>query len=104
MNEVDTQKIEIEAGTPVLVATRDRGVYAGRFVEERENGDVVLSELRMCVYWSVEVRGLVGLAANGPNEKSRITPMAPSGLLKGVVVMARLSDQAWAAWEAEPWG
>jgi hypothetical protein len=62
-------------GRPVIVTTAHRGVFFG--YADKTNGDVIrLHRSRLCVYWSVDVRGFMGLASNGPTAKCRIGPPA----------------------------
>lgn len=93
-----------EEQRPVLVTTdKDRrGVFAGLL--ESDDGDTVtLSSVHMCVYWSPDVRGVLGLAATGPTEECRITKAAPRGRINGVTAVIDLTPEAWAAWEEAPW-
>lgn len=89
----------------VMVTTEHRGVFAGLAdaAEPDEAGRIRLHDCRMCVYWSTEMHGVLGLADQGPNESCRISPAAPSVLLTGVTLVASMSDEAYARWEAEPW-
>jgi hypothetical protein len=48
-------------GKHVVVTTEHRGVFAGT-LESLEDKMVVLTGVRMCVYWSPETRGVTGLA------------------------------------------
>ena len=57
----------------VLVTTEHRGVFMGYATET--DGDVVeLTEARLCIYWSADVKGFMGLAANGPTSGCRMAP------------------------------
>lgn len=92
---------------PVLITTDNtkRGVFMG-FIDPKdaEKENFVAEEVRMCVYWSAEVKGVLGLAANGPTKNCKISPAAKRANLKGVTATAELSDEALAAWRKEPWG
>ena len=86
----------------VVVTTEKRGVFAGVLLSER--GAVVqLKDARMCVYWSADVGGVVGLAAVGPSSECRITKAAPKIKLRGMVSVMDCTDEARRAWKAEPW-
>lgn len=89
-------------GRYVVVCTDKRGVFAG-ILEQQEDGKAVLSDARMCVYWSEDVRGVVGLAATGPTGRCRITRAAPRVELSGVTAVMDCTDGAREAWEAGPW-
>ena len=87
----------------VVVCTEKRGVFAGEIAERDGDKRIVLKKARMCVYWSEDTRGVVGLAAVGPTEKCRITRAAPSIELYGITAVMECSEQAAIAWEKEPW-
>ena len=92
-------------GTYVLITTEWRGVFAGRLVHYDSQRRVArLRDLRSCVYWSTEARGVFGLASHGPSPKCRISRVNP-GLaeLPGVTAVAECTGEALRAWESEPW-
>ena len=86
----------------VMVTTDKRGVFAG-YLEAETQKTVTLSEARMCVYWSQETKGVLGLAACGPQQGSRITDAVPSIKLTGITSITDVTDEARAKWEAAPW-
>ncbi|MDH3637905.1 MAG: hypothetical protein OES09_05515 [Gammaproteobacteria bacterium] len=88
--------------TKVVVCTDKRGVFFGECVD-KDADPMTLTNARMCVYWSRDVRGVVGLAATGPTSECRITKPAPSARLRGITCVLDVSDEAAAAWEAAPW-
>lgn len=99
-------KDSIESGDFVVICTdKDRrGVFAGELVRrDVEAKTVVLRKARMCVYWSNSVRGVLGLAATGPNSGCRISSAPPLIELDGVTAVMLCSDAARDSWEAEPW-
>ena len=88
-----------------VVVTTDinrRGVFAG-FLESQEDDRVVLAEARNCIYWSAETKGVLGLAAHGPQAGSRIGPAAPRLELNGVTAIVDVTEEAQKRWELEPW-
>ena len=91
---------------PVLITTdKDkRGVFMG-FIDpqDADKDTFVATEVRMAVYWSQDVRGVVGLAAKGPSKNCRISPAATKANLKGVTATMQITDEALAAWRSEPW-
>jgi len=103
----------IESGTPVVVTTdKDRrGIFFGTLIafhpapdgEPEEKSSVELEDVRMAVFYSKATRGVLGLAANGPKEGSRITRCAPRVILDGVTMIAECSQEAVDAWDSEPW-
>ena len=91
---------------PVLMTTDSskRGVFFG-FINPEELGkdEVTAEQVQMCVYWSSEVRGVLGLAAHGPDKKSRVTAPVPRALIKGVTLICECSPEAVIAWKSQPW-
>lgn len=90
---------------PYVVSTEHRGVFFG-YGEEgdvAESGVMRLERVRMAVYWPAEVRGVLGLAATGPLDGSRIGPAAPAITLRGVTAVMEPTEEAVKRWEAEPW-
>jgi hypothetical protein len=96
--------VEIEEGTAIVVTTKHRGVFFGRFVRAFEGGKhIELKDARNCLYWSSDVRGFLGLAASGPDKSSRVGPAVDIPQLRDVTCTAKCSKEAIMAWEAGPW-
>ncbi len=85
----------------VLVTTAHRGVFFG-YARDINGETITLRAGRNCVYWPAEVKGFIGLAANGPNSGSRIGPAADIQL-RNITSVCAVSDDAVKAWEAAPW-
>ncbi|WP_169157715.1 DUF6948 domain-containing protein [Brasilonema bromeliae] len=85
----------------VLVTTAHRGVFAG-FAKETDGDVIKLRAGRLCVYWSRDVKGFMGLAANGPSASCRIGPPADIEL-RSITSVVAVTDEAKARWEAAPW-
>lgn len=89
---------------PVVVTTDHRGVFFGELVSYDETAKrAVISDAQMCVYWSSDVQGVVGLAANGPSKSCRVTPAAPKMTLEGVTAIIEATEGAAKAWKERPW-
>lgn len=58
---------------PVVVTTAHRGVFFG-YATKTEGEQIALKRARLCIYWSRDVRGFMGLAASGPTSTCRIGP------------------------------
>jgi|SRR6516165_6075945 hypothetical protein len=87
----------------VIVTTKLKGIFFG-YAEDTDGETIKLYDARMCLYWSADLRGFMGLASFGPNENCRIGPRASSITLREIsCVIAGLSDEAIANWEAAPW-
>ena len=86
---------------PVIITTAQRGVFFG--YADKTDGDIVkLSRARNCVYWSADVKGFMGLAANGPSANCRIGPAADI-TLRGVTAVLEVTPEAVTRWEGAPW-
>lgn len=99
-------KETMKGKVPVLITTdtTKRGVFMG-FIDPADADKETLEahEVRMAVYWSVDVKGVIGLAAKGPSKNCKISPAAKKATIKGVTATLELSDEALAAWRKEPW-
>ena len=87
---------------PLIVTTQHRGVFFGYGLPTTEK-TVRLERVRMCVYWTTETHGVVGLAAKGPDKGCRIGPEAPAITLQDVTSIMEVSDVAEKKWQEEPW-
>jgi len=93
--------LEIEEKA-LVVTTLHRGVFFG-YGGNTNDKIIKLRNVRMCVSWPVENHGMVGLAANGPVDGSRISPAAPSVILQDVSAIFEASPEAVKRWESEIW-
>ena len=97
---------QMKGKVPVLITTDNtkRGVFMG-FIDPKDADKETLTaeEVRMAVYWSTDVKGVVGLASKGPTKNCRISGAAKRAVLKGVTATLEVSDKAVAAWRKEPW-
>jgi len=92
---------------PVLITTDNtkRGVFFGWIKPEDSDKETITAEkVQMCVYWSTAVKGVLGLAAHGPDRTSKVTAPIKVGTIKGVTFVAEASEEAVKAWEKQPWG
>ena len=87
---------------PLIVTTEHKGVFfgLGRLTEKKI---IRLADAQMCVYWSSDVKGVLGLASTGPTKTCRVGPPVPSITLQGVTSIMEVSDVAAAAWKTTPW-
>jgi hypothetical protein len=85
----------------VMVTTKHRGVFFGYTVDD--SGETIhLRAARMCIYWSADLRGVLGLASVGPNSNCRISP--PADLqLRDVTAVVTVTPQAVKRREEAPW-
>lgn len=59
---------EMNGHRPVLVTTAHRGVFFG-YAAKTDGDQIELKKARLCVYWSRDMKGFMGLAANGPSDE-----------------------------------
>lgn len=90
--------------TPLLVTTIHKGVFFGYGNPDiNETKTIKLTNARMCVYWSSDVKGVLGLAATGPSKSSRVTASVPSLTATDVTSVSEVTAEAVKQWEAQPW-
>ena len=89
------------AERPVVVTTAHRGVFFG-WATNTEGETIALKRSRLCLYWSPDVKGFMGLAANGPSSSCRIGPPADI-TLRNITAVLEVTPQAAQRWEAGPW-
>ena len=95
--------------TFAVVTTKHRGVFFGHLKDGvpevlGENESLAVSDLRMCVYWSAGMKGVLGLASKGPDSSCRITEKVPGEThLYGVTAVFPVSESAARKWEDAPW-
>lgn len=87
---------------PVLVTTEHRGVFFGYAVDTL-GATIVLENARMCLYWSADVRGFMGLATTGPTQGCRVGPAVPRFTAHKVTSVSDVTEAARVAWERAPW-
>jgi hypothetical protein len=89
--------------TPVVVTTEHRGVFFGFLAGPRDGKTVELTGAQMCVYWSADVKGILGLASSGPSRSCRITRPVPRITLQAVTAVIDVTDEAVKLWQDRPW-
>ncbi len=85
----------------VLVTTEHRGVFFG-YATDTDGETIKLSKSRLCVYWSADVKGFMGLASGGPTSGCKIGPPADI-TLRAITAVLEVTPAAVKAWEAAPW-
>lgn len=85
----------------VMVTTAHRGVFFG-YANETDGEIVKLKRARLCLYWSTDVKGFMGLAATGPSKSCRIGPPADIDL-RSITAVVSVTPDAVAKWESAPW-
>lgn len=87
---------------PLVITTAHKGVFFGYGVPT-QNKTIRVEQAQMCVYWSTDVHGVVGLAANGPTTSCKVGPPAPAMTLQDVTSVMECSKEAETRWKTQPW-
>lgn len=85
------------AAIPVLVCTDKRGVVFGETTNANAR-PIILTNARMCLYWSSDVGGVFGLAEKGPTKDCKISAVCPSVTLEGITAVFSVDPAAVKAW------
>lgn len=85
----------------VLVTTAHRGVFFG-YASKTDGETITLKRARICVYWSSDLRGFMGLASAGPSNGCKIGPAADIEL-RAITSVVAVTPEAEAKWNAAPW-
>ena len=85
----------------VLVTTAHKGVFFG-YATETGGSTIKLRAARLCVYWSSDLRGFMGLAASGPNGNCKIGPAADIEL-RDITSISEVTPEAAERWEKAKW-
>ena len=89
---------------PVVVCTEAKGVFFGYIDENQVNDDpLTLTLARMCVYWSADMKGVMGLASHGPSNTCKVSRAVPKIMLKQITAVIAVSEDAVLRWEKGPW-
>jgi hypothetical protein len=97
-----TEKKNGASERPVLVTTAHRGVFMG-YTSQTDGETIALKRARLCIYWSADVKGFMGLASTGPSKTCRIGPPVDIEL-RAITAVAEVTPAAVEAWEKQPWG
>lgn len=89
-------------GKPVLVTTEYRGVFFG-YLDGKPGDTLTITKARNCIYWSADVKGVLGLASNGPTRTCKVGPAVPSLTLFKVTAVVEAKPEAVERWEKAPW-
>jgi hypothetical protein len=89
------------AERPVLVTTANRGVFFG-YATDTDGETIKLRGAQLCVYWSPDMRGFMGLASMGPSDKCRVGKPC-DGTLRNITAVLEVPPEAEKRWLAMPW-
>ena len=94
-------KRQAQAARPVIITTAHRGVFFG-YTDDATGEQIALTRSRLCIYWSADVQGFMGLAAKGPTKSCRIGPPADI-TLRNITAVLEVTPDAEQAWNAATW-
>ncbi len=83
---------------PVIVTTAHRGVFFG-YADNTDGETIMLKRSRLCLRWSADLRGFMGLASIGPNSNCSIGPRADI-TLRSITSVIEVTPEAEAKWNA----
>ena len=86
---------------PVIVTTANRGVFFG-YAKDTTGETIALVRARLCLYWSADLKGFMGLASKGPSKDCRIGEPATI-TLRNITAVLEPSAEAVTKWESAPW-
>jgi hypothetical protein len=87
----------------VLVTTQHRGVFFGYAKPPFDQTTITLRDAQMCVYWSGDLHGVLGLASRGPTRSCRVGPPVPEITLQGITAVVAVTEEAEREWKREYW-
>jgi hypothetical protein len=94
-------KARVNGGRPVIVTTAYRGVFFG-YADDTDGEQIALKQARLCLYWSSDVKGFMGLASSGPSKSCKVGPAADI-TLRSITAVLEATPEAVKAWESAPW-
>ena len=95
------KKKSTEKNRAVIVTTAHRGVFFG-YADNTDGETIALKRSRLCIYWSADVKGFMGLASGGPTSTCKIGPAADI-TLRNITAVLEATPEAVKAWESAPW-
>jgi|ERR1017187_3817481 hypothetical protein len=95
------QTVAVQAERPVIVTTAHRGVFFG-YATNIDGETIALRAARLCLHWSKDVKGFMGLASSGPTSGCRIGPAADI-VLRNITAVLSVTEKAAKKWEEAPW-
>lgn len=81
---------------PVIVTTLHRGVFFG-YADKIDGETINLTASRVCLYWSADMRGFMGLASIGPSATCKIGAKA-NIQLRNITSVIEVTKEAEARW------
>lgn len=85
----------------VLVTTLHKGVFFG-WAKDTSGSTIQLRAARLCIYWSSDLHGFMGLASHGPNGNCKIGPSVDIEL-RDITSVSEVTTEAAKKWEKAKW-
>jgi len=85
----------------VLVTTAHKGVFFG-YCTNTKADIIALTGARLCVSWSADMEGFMGLASKGPSNSCRIGPAADIDV-RDITSVTKVTAEAEKKWLAATW-
>jgi hypothetical protein len=82
-------EVVASGGYIVLVEAQGTGQTLHLHATDTDGEHIKLKRARLCIYWSTDVRGFMGLASNGPTKGCRIGPPADITLRNITIVIGQ---------------
>lgn len=83
---------------PVIVTTAHRGVFFG-YASDTEGETILLKKSRLCLQWTADLRGFMGLAAIGPSPSCKIG--LPADItLRAITAVMEVTPEAEGKWNS----
>lgn len=86
---------------PVVVTTTHKGVFFG-YAADTTGDQITLERSRLCIYWSSDVQGFMGLASKGPTKGCRIGPPATI-TVRDITSVLEVTPEAEEKWIKASW-
>jgi hypothetical protein len=85
----------------VVVTTVHKGVFFG-YAKDTNGPTIHLRRARLCVYWTADLRGFMGLASQGPRSGCKIGP--PCDIqIRDITSVVECTPAAVENWEKGTW-
>lgn len=82
-----------------IICTKDRAVFYGELVKNTTKS-AIIKNVKMCLYWSSDVGGVLGLAKTGVTAGCRISKEIPKiEIFTGINAVMDMTPEAIKSWE-----
>lgn len=85
--------------TPVLVTTKNRGIYYGYMVIDKGPAAVTLAQARVVAEWDCGQEGFLALATKGPRDRAHVSPPCVELTIYDIDTVALVSTEAVEEWD-----